>query len=97
MKRVWISLAFLASAGGSQLGCGDACDNANNRIIARYKDCNFDESETSQEPADPVCTDADATYLDCRANCAESATCEALHGDDPQRASDFGACNAMCE
>lgn len=95
MKRVWISMALLTLAAALQIGCGNACDSASDRIYNRYVECKFDLTEDDKD-TNAVCSEADAAYLDCRADCAESATCEALHAEDPQGALDFSNCNKAC-
>ena len=39
MKRVTIGLTLLAAIGIFQVGCGSACESADDRIIKRYEDC----------------------------------------------------------
>jgi len=99
MKRVWIGVTLLAFASVLGLGCGNSCDNARDRFAARYAECEIgiqQQPSGSEGSGDAQCTDTDGQYLDCLADCAESATCEALKGTDPMGGADFGTCNADC-
>ena len=97
MKHVWIGLALVAGFGVLNLGCKDACQSASDRLTARFKECNFTVDSSGTTATNATCSAADGEYLECRADCAESATCEALHGTDTQGAADFGKCNADCK
>jgi len=96
MKRVWITIALLACAGSLELGCKDACTSATERIAARYKACDLPPTAVAATGAE-TCTAAAGVYLDCRADCTESATCLALHGTDPQAAADYVKCSTDCK
>jgi hypothetical protein len=94
---VWLCLLFLAFCGAVEIGCKDACASAQDRINARYKACDFPSSSTTQTAAATTCDSTTATYLDCLADCTESASCTALHGTDVQAGADFGKCTADCK
>lgn len=96
MKRVTIGLLVLVAIGVSQSGCGSRCDRADDRIIKHYEDCKISVAAESGS-GNAVCSDAGAVYLECRADCVEAASCEALNGTDFEAAADFGKCNADCE
>lgn len=96
MKHVWIGLALVAGLGLMDLGCKDACQSAADRINSRLKECDFVVSSTAT-PASAECSSADAAYEDCRADCAESASCAALHATDKQAAADYNQCNLDCK
>lgn len=96
MKRVWIGLVLLGGFSSLQLGCGSPCERATDRISSRYEECDFTFSDNGGSSG-ATCTDEDAAYLECYANCTDSATCEALHGTDGEGAIDFGECIADCQ
>jgi hypothetical protein len=96
MKRSWIGPSLVIGIAFLHHGCGDACANASDRFTKRYVECDINVSEPEEPEGETVCTDAAADRLECLANCAESASCEALHGEDPQGSVDFGECNADC-
>jgi hypothetical protein len=97
MKHMWIGLALVLGFGALNLGCKDACQTATDRLTARFKECNFTIDTTGTAGATATCSATDGEYLQCRADCAESASCEALRGSDTQGAADYGKCNADCK
>ena len=99
MKRVCIALTLLVGAGVLELGCGNPCDNARARFTNRYDECGIPPVEPGDSAVSEgaQCTDSDGKYLDCLADCAESAKCEALNGEDPLAGADFGDCTADCQ
>lgn len=96
MKRSWICPLLVMASAALHNGCVDACTSASDRITKRYTECEFEIAEPEQPDGDAICTDAAADRFECLANCAESATCEALRGTDTTGAVDFGKCNADC-
>lgn len=100
MKRSWICLSLLTAVAALELGCGDPCEGARQRFEKRYDECGLtvaeDPEAEEQASGESVCVDADAVYLDCLADCAESATCEAISGADTQGTIDFGECTGDC-
>jgi hypothetical protein len=97
MKHLWIGLALVAGLGLLDLGCTDACQTATNRLTVRFKECNFPIAASGTGVADTTCSAADGELLQCNADCAESASCEALRGTDTQGAADYGKCNMDCK
>lgn len=100
MKRSWIGLSFLTVVAGLASGCESPCEGARDRFDKRYEECGItvaqDPKGSDDASGEVVCSDADAAYLDCFADCAESATCEAISGEDTQGAVDFGECTGKC-
>lgn len=96
MKRVCFALTLLIGLGALQLGCGNACDNHRARAMNRYLECGFTYSE-DPATASVTCSADEAEYLDCLADCTESASCEALHDEDHEAAVDFSFCRATCK
>ncbi len=96
MRHVWIGLSLVLGLGLLELGCKDACQTATDRLEARFEECNF-PIVTSGAAAATVCSAADGELLQCNADCAESASCEALRGTDTQGAADYGKCNMDCK
>ncbi|MFO0593019.1 MAG: hypothetical protein U0441_36090 [Polyangiaceae bacterium] len=99
MKLGWIGLFSVMGAGLLVGGCKDACESATDRLAARYKECDIDVSTSglaSSPSAEVVCGSADGERLECLANCADSASCEAIRVEDELGAADFSACNADC-
>lgn len=101
MKRSWIGLSLLIVVAGLASGCGNPCEGARDRFDKRYEECGFNvapdpESGDDASSGELVCSDADAVYLDCLADCAESATCEAISGEDTEGNIDFGECTGAC-
>ncbi|MEZ4314568.1 MAG: hypothetical protein R3F14_41670 [Polyangiaceae bacterium] len=96
MQRSWIVLTLLAAIGATLVGCGTRCENARSRFEDRYSECDIPYTEAEPPEGEEVCTDADGAYLECISNCADSATCEALKGEDPAGAVDFGKCYGDC-
>ncbi len=100
MVRRWIALLIAVPSVALPLaGCGNPCEGAKDRILRRYEECGVTvaQPQEGEEPAETVCSDADATYLDCVADCADSASCEAIKGEDSESAVDFGKCNGDCK
>lgn len=98
MKRSWIGLFLVTAIALPVLGCGNPCESATDRITKRFvEECGLTIAIPEEEASgEVVCAEADATYLACRADCAESATCEAITGEDSEGAVDFGKCNGDC-
>lgn len=97
MKRSWIGLSLVTAVSLLGSGCGNPCEGATDRITKRYEEeCGLTIAVPEEPAEEVVCADADATYLDCLADCAESATCEAITGEDSEGAVDFGKCNGDC-
>lgn len=96
MVRFALLFTSLALIAASQIGCGTACENARNRIEGRYEECEIQLSEPTDPPTEEACSASDAEYLECIANCVDSASCEALSGEDPVGGVDFGACYGSC-
>lgn len=97
MNAVRICLVLVATALALLAGCKSACDSATDRIVARYKECGVPVTTSGTGASgDVACESGDATYLDCRADCIESATCEAIKVEDPQGAADLAQCNVDC-
>jgi hypothetical protein len=97
MKRMWLCLMWLAGSSALQLGCGTACEQANERISSRYEECGFKSNGIPQDSGSTECSAAYGTYRHCFADCAESASCESLHGTDAEGAADFSRCIADCQ
>lgn len=97
MKHVWIGLALVVGLGALEIGCKDACQSATDRINARLKECKFPDESAATLPDNSTCSAEDGAYFDCRADCAESASCATLHGTDPQGALDYNQCNLDCK
>lgn len=96
MERSWIGPTLLALLGALALGCGTPCQNARARIEARYTECGIQIAQPEEPPLNEVCSDADGEYQKCVADCTESASCEALEGEDAQAGADLGECYADC-
>lgn len=96
MKHVLLGWALVAALGSASIGCKDACQSATDRLNARFKECKFPDDSAITLSASAECDAATGAYFDCRADCAESASCATLHGTDPQGAKDFNQCNLDC-
>jgi hypothetical protein len=96
MKRSWIGPFLVTVIALFHHGCVDACTGASDRLTSRYKECEINVAEPEEPEGSTVCTDAAADRFECLADCADSASCEALTGKDTQGAVDFGRCNAEC-
>lgn len=99
MNRSWIGLSVLTVVTGLGAGCGNPCEGARDRLDKRFEECGITVAPESSDDASSgelVCSDAHAAYLDCLADCAESASCEAIKGEDEEGTVDFGECNGAC-
>ncbi|MFZ5477967.1 MAG: hypothetical protein ACOZNI_14430 [Myxococcota bacterium] len=66
------------------IGCGNACDKAGDRIVAKYDECGVDTTESEDEGEDVECTDELAEQSECLADVIEAADCSYLDGSvDP--------------
>lgn len=100
MKQAWMGPFLVVGAGLLAGGCKDACASATDRLVARYEACDIDAAPSGIAPsgsADVVCGSADGERLECLANCADSASCDAIRVVDALGAADFSACNADCQ
>lgn len=95
-KSTWIGSMTLAVMVVVGAGCGTPCENARGRIEARYAECEITIAKPQDPPENEVCTDGDAENQKCVANCTESASCEALSGQDVVAGADFGECLGDC-
>ena len=98
MMRSWLGLSLIAVFAVLGAGCGNPCEGARDRFVKRYEECGITVAQDPEEEpsGEKVCTDADATYLNCLADCAESATCEAISGQDTEGTTDLGKCTGDC-
>lgn len=77
-------------------GCSDPCQEASDRIAARYEECGFEVSEEEQEDAESECTDKEGEEALCVADCMEAADCAAFDGTDPDAAMAYSNCAVAC-
>lgn len=96
MKNVWMVLLLVVGLGALEIGCKDACQSATERLVNRYKECEVDVATSGPGSAEVVCDSADGEHLECLANCADSASCDAIRLVDTLGGADFSACNADC-
>jgi hypothetical protein len=96
MERSWIGRTALVMMSALWLGCGTPCENARTRIEGRYAECGIEIAKPEDPPENEVCSDGDAEYQKCVANCTNSASCEALNGQDAMAGADFGECLGDC-
>lgn len=62
-------------------GCGNACDKASDKTLAKYEECGIDVPETDGGE-DVECTDELAASSECYAGCISAADCGVLDGTD---------------
>jgi hypothetical protein len=96
MTRACIGLTLLTLASALASGCGTPCQNARARIDARYAECGLALAKPEEPVGEEVCSTADGEIQKCFADCADSATCEALTGEDEEARDDYVECYEFC-
>jgi len=77
-------------------GCGNDCEDAADRIIAKAEECGLDTGTSDGDGASGECTDEAGAAAQCAAGCYEAASCETLKGEDADGALAFAECASKC-
>jgi hypothetical protein len=89
-----IALLALVAVAAIGLGCDDACEASAARIRSRYQECNIPIPAAGPSRQ---CSADDADYLECKAECVDVASCEALYGLEADDGEVFDDCFYSCE
>lgn len=97
-KTGFIALALMGLATAGVVGCGgNDCEDAADRIAAKAEECGISTTDGgSSDGAEVECTDELGAQSQCIAGCYESASCEALKGEDLEGATALGECVLGC-
>ena len=96
MARSCIGLTLLTLASALATGCGTPCQNARARIESRYAECGIELTKLEQPSGEEVCSATDGEIQKCFADCTDSATCEALTGQNEEASDDHAECYDHC-
>jgi hypothetical protein len=96
MMRSWIGPTLLALAGALASGCSTPCQSARARIENRYAECGVEIAKPEEPPVDEICSAVDGEVQKCFADCTDSASCEALTGEDEEAGADLAECHVDC-
>jgi len=78
-------------------GCGNACDDYTDAVVAKYSDCGVDTSDgSSSDGSTAECTDEAAALAECLTPCLDALTCDGLSGKDLDNATAYGECSTKC-
>jgi hypothetical protein len=75
-------------------GAGNACEQAETTILAKYTGCDIDIPPSTGEPIE--CTPEIGAQSTCVAECVVAVSCETLTGEDPNGAIAFAECLGAC-
>jgi hypothetical protein len=89
-KTAFIALSVSALAVFG-VGCGNDCDDAADRITAKFEECGIDVA-SGGDAEGGECTEEAGAAAQKAAGCVEAASCEGLKGEDLEAAAAYAEC-----
>jgi hypothetical protein len=95
-KTAFIALSVSALSVVGLVGCGNDCDDAADRVTAKFEECGIEATDggTSGETAE--CTEEAGALAQCTADCTEAADCGAFDGTNAEAATAWLECLGTC-